>query len=107
MRRGDDTQGEMMITLYKTDQHDRIHYYSINDRQGHLFSPYSFTVNWGPAMTAGREKVHVFESRRAMDRKLQELIQSRVDAGYRVLYSYFRNHEYEHLRPALCRASVS
>ena len=97
----------MMITLYKTDRQDRIHYYSINDRQGHLFSPYSFTVNWGAALTAGREKVHVFETRRAMDRKLQELIQARIADGYRVLYSFFRNHEYEHLRPALRKAAVS
>ena len=96
-----------MITLYRTDQHDRIHYYSINDRQGHLFSPYSFTVNWGPALTAGRERFYVFESRRAMDRKLQELIQARIADGYRVLYSFFRSHEYEHLRPALRKATVS
>lgn len=96
-----------MITLYKTDRNDRIHYYSINDRQGHLFSSYTFTVNWGPVLTAGREKVHVFESRREMDQKLQELIQSRITDGYRVLYSYFRNREYEHLRPALRKAAVS
>lgn len=96
-----------MITLYKTDHRDRISYYSINDRQGHLFSPYTFTVTWGPVPASGREKVHVFESRRAMDRKLQELIQDRVTDGYRVLYSYFRNREYEHLRPALRKAAVS
>ena len=96
-----------MITLYRTDRSDRIYYYSINDRQGHLFSQYTFTVNWGPALTAGHEKIHVFESRRAMDRKLQELIQSRIGNGYRVLYSFFRNREYENLRPVLRKASVS
>ena len=45
--------------------------------------------------------------RRAMDRKLQVLIQSRIGNGYRVLYSFFRNREYENLRPVLRKASVS
>ncbi len=103
----DDTRGEMMITLYRTDHDDRIVYYSINDRQGHLFWAYTFAVNWGPALTAGREKVYAFESRRDMDRKLQELLQERIRDGYRVLYTYFRSHEYEHLRPALRKAAVS
>lgn len=96
-----------MITLYKADQKDRLHFYSINDRQGHLFSPYTFTVNWGPDLSRGREKVHIFETRREMDNKLQELVQSRIAKGYRVLYSYFRDKEYQHLRPALSRAAVS
>lgn len=97
----------MMITLYKTDDKGEIRYYSIHDRQGHLFSPYTFSVHWGPGLSVGREKSYVFETRREMDTKLQELIQGRVDDGYRVLYSFFRNRDYEHLRPALSRASVS
>lgn len=97
----------MLITLYKTDKQGRIHYYSLDDRQGHLFSQYSFTVNWGMALVAGREKVHVFSDRHTMDSKLQELIQVRIRDGYRVLYSFFRNHEYRYLRPALKKASVS
>jgi predicted DNA-binding WGR domain protein len=104
---GDDISHEMMITLYKTDRTDRIHYYSVNDWQCHLFSPYTLTVNWGLALTAGREKVYVFETRRAMDAKLQELLQTRIRGGYRVLYSFFRKREYEHLRPALLKAAVS
>ncbi len=43
----------MMITLYKTDVRRRIHYYSIDDRQGHLFSRYSFAVHWGRAHSVG------------------------------------------------------
>ncbi len=97
----------MMITLYKTDQQGRIHYYSINDRQTHLFSPFVVTVNWGHALSAGREKVYVLSSRQEMDQKLQELIQRRVRRGYRVLYSFFRNQEYRFLRPALKKAAVS
>jgi predicted DNA-binding WGR domain protein len=97
----------MMITLYKTDRKDRIHFYSINDRQGHLFSQYTFTANWGSDLSRGREKVYVFDNQGDMDRKLQSVIQARIDKGYRVLYSYFRDKEYEHLRPTLSRAAVS
>ena len=96
-----------MITLYKTDHQDRIHYYSINDRQGHLFTPHTFTVNWGVALTAGRERVYAFEGRAEMDSRLQELIRSRIRSGYRVLYTYFRDNEYAHLRPTLRKAAVS
>lgn len=97
----------MMITLYKTDRQGRIHYYSLDDRQGHLFANFTFTVNWGTTLTAGREKVYVFETRREMDKKLQRLIQDRVSSGYRVLYSFFRNQEYRYLKPALRKAAVS
>ncbi len=96
-----------MITLYKTDRQGRIHYYSLDDRQGHLFAGFTFTVNWGTTLTAGREKVYVFETRREMDKKLQRLIQDRVSSGYRVLYSFFRNQEYRYLKPALRKAVVS
>ena len=107
MRHVDDTVDEMMITFYKTDPRNRIHYYSINDRQGHLFSSHTFTVTWGAALTAGREKVYAFDSRAAMDRKLQALIRSRIRDGYRVLYTYFRSREYAHLRSVLRKAAVS
>ena len=96
-----------MITLYKTDQQGRIHYYSLDDRQGHLFAKFTFTVNWGMTLTAGREKVHAFTTRPEMDKKLQHLIQDRVNSGYRVLYSFFRNQEYRYLKPALRKAAVS
>ena len=97
----------MMITLYKTDRQGRIHYYSVDDRQGHLFATYTFTVNWGTTLTAGREKVHIFDTRAEMDSKLQTLIRDRVRRGYRVLYSYFRNQEYRYLKPALQTSEVS
>ena len=97
----------MMITLYKTDRRGRIHYYSLDDWQGHLFADFSFTVNWGTTLTSGREKVYIFDGRREMDEKLQHLIGDRVSSGYRVLYSYFRNHEYRYLKPALKKAAVS
>ncbi len=96
-----------MITLCKTGRQGRIHYYSLDDRQGHLFANFTFTVNWGMTLTAGREKVHVFDTRREMDEKLQCLIQDRVSSGYRVLYSFLRNQEYRFLKPALLKAAVS
>ena len=96
-----------MITLYKTDRQGRIHYYSLDDRQGHLFAAFTFTVSWGTTLTAGREKVHIFDSRSEMDRKLQGLIQDRVGRGYRVLYSFFKNQEYRYLKPALRSSGVS
>ena len=97
----------MMITLYKTDQQGRIHYYSLDDRQGHFFANFTFTVNWGTTPRAGREKVYVFDTRREMDEKLQRLIQDRVSSGYRVLYSFFRKQEYQYLKPVLRKAAVS
>lgn len=96
-----------MITLYKTDRRGRINYYSLDDRQGHLFSPYAFTVHWGTTLVSGREKVHVFDSRKEMDLRLQRLITDRIRRGYRVLYTFFRNEEYRHLKPALQKAAVS
>ena len=97
----------MLITLYRTNDAGRIDYYTITDRQGHLFASYSLTVSWGRALSAGREKSYVFETRPQMDAKLRQLIRNRVSRGYRVLYTFFRNHDYDHLRPALRRVSVS
>jgi len=97
----------MMITLYKSDRQGRIHYYSLDDRQGHLFAKHTFTVNWGMSLTAGREKVYEFDTRREMDDKLQQLIRDRVGREYRVLYSYFRNQEYRYLKPALQKEASS
>lgn len=96
-----------MITLYKTDEKGQIRYYSLDDRQGHLFAHHTFTVSWGTTLISGREKVYIFDRRDEMDGKLQHLIQERVRQGYRVLYSYFRAQEYRYLQPALRNASVS
>ena len=97
----------MMITLYKTEGEDRPRYYSVDDRQGHLFSPHCLTVTWGTAPLAGRDQLLLFDSRRELDEKLRELIQARIRSGYRVLYSFFRSAEHERLRSALTVAAVS
>ena len=104
---GDDTRDEMLITLYRTDSQGHNHYYSLNDRQGHLFSSYTFTVTWGPSLSMGNEKQYTFETRDEMDRQLQKLVRARIREGYRVLYSYFRAEEYAELKPTLRRAAVS
>jgi predicted DNA-binding WGR domain protein len=95
-----------MITLYRVDEPETIRYYSISDRQGHLFYDHTFTASWGVALAAGRERVYVFDSRRDMDNKLQELIRRRIRDGYRVLYTYFRADEYGSVRKVLNRATA-
>ena len=97
----------MLVTLYRSDRSDRLRYYAIDDRQGHLFSSYTFTVTWGPSLSMGNEKQYTFETRDEMDRQLQKLVRARIREGYRVLYSYFRAEEYAELKPTLRRAAVS
>lgn len=69
-------------------------YYTMHDRQGNLFSPYTFTSVWGTVLQSGREKVFSFDSRQEMDRKLRFLIKKRMESGYKVLYSFSRGDEY-------------
>lgn len=97
----------MLITLCKADRQGQTHYYSIDDWQRHLFADFTFTVNWGTNLTAGREKLYRFDTQRAMDARLQHLVNDRVSGGYRVLYSFFRNQEHRHLKSVLRRAAVS
>lgn len=79
----------MMITLYRMAADDRLRYYTIHNRQRHLFAAYSFTVTWGAHPSAGREKLYTFESAVELERKLAELINRRLFNGFKVLYSYF------------------
>ena len=97
----------MLVTFYRSEPDGEPYYYAVHDRQGHLFSPYSFTVVWGTELSAGREKVYTFASRAEMDRKLREIIDQRLKDGYRVLYSYFRRGEYKKLRARIRRVSAS
>ncbi|MFW6388150.1 MAG: hypothetical protein ACOC0B_02640 [bacterium] len=97
----DTTTVAMMITLYRVSDEDRIRYITIHNRQTTLFARYSFTLCEGEVNGWSRERLYSFESREDMDRKLRQLIRGRVKKGYRVLYSFFRNHEYQDLRPAL------
>lgn len=79
----------MIITFYKYD--GRVNrYYTIHDRQGDLFSTFSFTAVWGIEMYGGREKVYVFKTRDQMEKKIRRIFKERVRKGYRVLYSFAR-----------------
>lgn len=79
----------MIITFYKfTGKTNR--YYTIHDRQGDLFSTYSFTAVWGIEMYSGREKMYTFKSREQMERKIRLIFKERIRNGYKVLYSFAR-----------------
>jgi len=83
----------MTITFYK--QSSAItRYYTMHDRQGHFFSPYTFTAVWGTVLQSGREKVFAFDSRCEMEKKLRFLMNKRIASGYKVLYSFSRNDIY-------------
>ena len=79
----------MIITFYKFNGKDN-RYYTIHDRQGDLFSTYSFTAVWGIEMYKGREKTYVFDSREPMERKIRSIFRDRIKSGYKVLYSFAR-----------------
>ena len=95
-----------MITLYRTDSAGASHYYTLHDRQGHLFSEHSLTVTWGRNLSAAREKVYQFKSRAAMDARIRSLFKKKIAGGYRVLYSYLRSGEMRDMRPVLIHYAV-
>jgi predicted DNA-binding WGR domain protein len=90
-----------MITLYRTDSSGVPHYYTLHDRQGHLFSEYSFTVSWGRNLSASREKVYQFANQAEMDAKIRDILRTKLAHGYKVLYSYLRSGEMKDVRPVL------
>ena len=66
----------------------------MHDRQGNLFSPYTFTSVWGTVLQSGREKVFTFDTRREMEKKMRFLMKKRIVTGYKVLYSFSRKSMY-------------
>jgi predicted DNA-binding WGR domain protein len=96
----------MMITFYKASSRGHF-YYSVHDRQGNLFTPYSFTVVWGRGSSSGTEKVYSFASQEAMDKRLQALVRQKVDQGYTLLYSYIREDHHRNLARTLRRMKAS
>ena len=90
----------MTITFFKQSSAPT-RYYTLHDRQGHLFSPYTFTSVWGTVLQSGREKVFVFNSRQEMDKKLRFLIKKRSKSGYKVLYSFSRGSMYTEIFESL------
>lgn len=90
----------MYITLYKSDRRGNVHYYTLHNRQGNLFTPYSLTLTWGPSVSNGREKLVILETRKEMDDRIRYLLRRRMREGYSVLYSYFRKDEHRYVRGA-------
>ncbi len=88
------TVSGMTITFYK-QQSGSTRYYTMHDRQGNLFSTYTFTSVWGRVLESGREKVYTFDTREEMDKKLRLLMKKRISSGYRVLYSFSRSRKYK------------
>ncbi len=88
----------MFITLYRVGKRDRVHYYTIHNRQGNLFTPWSLTISWGPSMETGRERLVIMETRAEFDQQVRRLLARRFKEGYQVLYSYFRQDERRYLR---------
>lgn len=91
----------MLITLYRINNDEQIRYVTIHNRQPTLFSQYAFSVCSGTIHGSSTDRLYTFETQEELDEALRKTIRSRVTRGYRVLYSYFRKHEYENLRPAL------
>ncbi|HOV63548.1 MAG TPA: WGR domain-containing protein [Spirochaetia bacterium] len=86
----------MMVVFYlQTD--DSIRYYSIHDRQGNLFKPFTFTVTWGKGLSSGRIKVYTFETRHEMEEKIRGIFKARIRQGYKLLYSFSRKRYYRDL----------
>ncbi|MDC7125820.1 MAG: hypothetical protein PQJ46_09640 [Spirochaetales bacterium] len=87
----------MMITFYRPKKDGSLNYYSIHNRQAHLFAKYCFIATYGIDQQAGRERVYTFKTRIAMDRKLREIFNERIRGGYKVLYSYAKLPQYKEM----------
>lgn len=85
----------MMITFYKVTNDGSLRYYSVHDRQSHLFSKYSFSTIYGMDQSSGRERVFTFQTRRQMDAKLREIFNERTSKGFKVLYAYAKKPKYK------------
>lgn len=86
----------MIITFYKFNGKAN-RYYTIHDRQGDLFSTFTFTAVWGVELYGGREKRYVFEDRAHMEKKIRRIFKERIKKGYKVLYSFARRSDAKEL----------
>jgi hypothetical protein len=83
----------MIVVMYKTDRAGRPHYYTLHDRQGNLFSPFSLSVQWGASPNSGREKEYIFKNAAEKETKIRQTIRKRFLTGYKLLYSFTRKPE--------------
>jgi predicted DNA-binding WGR domain protein len=96
----------MIITFFKEDAKGSFWYYSVHDRQGNLFADFAFTVTWGREPNAGREKVHLYDSRAEMEKALRLIIRKKSSQGYRVLYRFARKDHFRSILSELDSSAV-
>jgi predicted DNA-binding WGR domain protein len=82
----------MIMTLYKPGAKGSLRYYTIHDRQPLLTARYALTVAWRVGSGQEREKIHGFETRADMDKKIQQVFRRKIRDGYALLYSFAREH---------------
>lgn len=80
----------MIITLYRVDEKERIHYYSIHDRQISLFDECLLTTTYFIDSGKARESTKAFASRSVMDAYIRKLYKQKQDVGYKYLYGFNR-----------------
>ena len=97
----------MMVTLVREKSDGKLTYFSIHNRQGNLFSPYTITILSGTSLRQARERQLIFASQSELDTTVRKLIADRFSRGYRVLYSYFRNNDDATLQRDVKSAVVS
>ena len=96
----------MMVTLVREKSDDKLTYFSIHNRQGNLFSPYTITILSGTSLRQARERQLIFDSQNELDSTVRRLITDRLSQGYRVLYSYFRSNDDATLQRDIRSAAV-
>lgn len=97
----------MMVTLYKKHHQGQPYYYTVHDRQGSLFAPFTLTIMWGKKLDRPREKVITFTTHEEMNLKIRVILDKKLREGYRVLYSYFRPNEDEDLKARIAQYNTA
>lgn len=97
----------MMVTLVREKRGGELTYFSMHNRQGNLFSPFTVTVVSGSSLRQGKERQLVFDSQQELDETVRTLIKNHLRRGYRVLYSYFRANDDAGLQRDVRAAVVS
>ena len=85
----------MIVTLMKHGKDGRLLYYTIHDRQQSLTSPHALTTLFKTGSGREREKHYDFPTLAAMDALIRSLLAKRIRDGYRVLYSWSRDANWE------------
>lgn len=97
----------MLLALYKMNKSKEMDYYYIHNYQDHLFSPHTFTAIWGKNQGRGREKSFTFDSEDEMHEKINDLFYKKVKQGFKLLYSYPPQNEYQEIYTSINNQLVS